>query len=314
MTSTADTDQHPDVSEISDLAEGLLSASRTEDVRHHIDGCALCDDVRSSLEEIRELLGTQPVSPRMPDDVAGRIDAALAAEALLNATAPAEASNVSRETVAPAEEPTGSTLSPTDRPAGHPRGTTGPSRRPARLRRRMTVLGAALGSAAVGVSIFLLQPAQISSQSSDASKMADQSAGSGQSDAHTFSEGTLEGRVDALLTSASASQIPGDRKTEPTTDSQLTPEMSPADPSASKSPLHAAAVSVPTCVQEGTGRTTPPLAVEQGIYQDTDAYLVVLPHATDASRVQAYVVDALCENSEPAVPGELLLTRSYARP
>ncbi|MFC9247801.1 hypothetical protein ACFT7S_28445 [Streptomyces sp. NPDC057136] len=312
MTSTADTDQHPDVSEISDLTEGLLSASRTADVRHHIDGCALCDDVLSSLEEIRSLLGTLPGSPRMPDDVAGRIDAALAAEALLNATAPAEATSVSRETEPAAEESAGSKPSPTDRPAGRPRGATGPSRRPARRRRRTAVLGAAFGAAVVGVSVFLLQSVQ-PSQNSDSSKMADRSSSAAEDSTRTYAEGTLERRVDALLSSATASERPGGEKREPTVDSQLTPEVSSADPSAPRNPLRTPAVYVPSCVQQGTGRTTPPLAVEQGIYQGTDAYLVVLPHTSDASRVQAYVVDAACVDATPAAKGTLLLTHSYAR-
>ncbi|MEU2564193.1 hypothetical protein ABZ626_33420 [Streptomyces longispororuber] len=86
MTTTTDSAGHPDVSEISDLTEGLLSPSRTHDVRRHLDDCALCTDVYDSLEEIRGMLGTLPGAPRMPADVAERIDAALAAEALLDAT------------------------------------------------------------------------------------------------------------------------------------------------------------------------------------------------------------------------------------
>lgn len=81
MTSTADTAQHPEVSEISDLTEGLLSPSRTAEVQQHVAGCDLCSEVRDSLEEIRGLLGTMPVPEPMPDDIAARIDAALAAEA-----------------------------------------------------------------------------------------------------------------------------------------------------------------------------------------------------------------------------------------
>ncbi|EPH40488.1 hypothetical protein ABT390_11670 [Streptomyces aurantiacus] len=87
MTTTTDSAGHPDVSEISDLTEGLLSPSRTLDVRRHLDDCPLCTDVYESLEEIRGMLGTLPGPPRMPTDVAERIDAALAAEALLDATA-----------------------------------------------------------------------------------------------------------------------------------------------------------------------------------------------------------------------------------
>ncbi|WP_373569073.1 anti-sigma factor family protein, partial [Streptomyces alfalfae] len=81
MTATTDSAGHPEVTEISDLTEGLLSPSRTSAVRRHLDGCELCADVYASLEEIRDTLGTLPEPPRMPADIAGRIDAALAAEA-----------------------------------------------------------------------------------------------------------------------------------------------------------------------------------------------------------------------------------------
>ncbi|MFD7799862.1 anti-sigma factor family protein, partial [Streptomyces anulatus] len=80
VTSTADTAQHPEVSEISDLTEGLLSPSRAAEVQQHIAGCDLCSEVRDSLEEIRDLLGTMPTPEPMPEDIAARIDAALAAE------------------------------------------------------------------------------------------------------------------------------------------------------------------------------------------------------------------------------------------
>ncbi|MEI5098915.1 hypothetical protein RB200_09990 [Streptomyces sp. PmtG] len=86
MTTTTDSMEHPDVAEISDLTEGLLAPSRALDVRQHLDDCALCTDVYASLEEIRGMLGTLPGPSRMPTDVAERIDAALAAEALLDTT------------------------------------------------------------------------------------------------------------------------------------------------------------------------------------------------------------------------------------
>jgi hypothetical protein len=88
VTSTAGTDEHPEVSEISALAEGILPPERSADLRGHLAVCVLCADVRDSLTEIRGLLGTLPGPLRMPEDVANRIDAALAAEALINATIP----------------------------------------------------------------------------------------------------------------------------------------------------------------------------------------------------------------------------------
>ncbi|WP_343242065.1 hypothetical protein [Streptomyces sp. SID9727] len=81
-----------------------------------------------------------------------------------------------------------------------------------------------------------------------------------------------------------------------------------------ESPLRAPAVVVPACVEEGIGRNSPALAIERGSYEGTDAFLVVLPHPTDPSSVQAYVVDAACVGTEPPAKGKLLLTHTYARP
>lgn len=167
MTSTTDTTQHPDVSEISDLTEGVLSPPRTADVRRHVDGCDLCSDVLASLEEIRSLLGSMPAPQAMPIDIADRIDAALADEASVVATASdpeAEGSraktDVSRDAEADVSRETEQAATAqelADRPAGHARAATGPGRRPVRRRRRRAVLGTTLGAAVVGVSVFLLQ-------------------------------------------------------------------------------------------------------------------------------------------------------------
>ncbi|MFI1103272.1 anti-sigma factor family protein [Streptomyces melanogenes] len=322
MTSTADMTQHPDVSEISDLHEGLLPPSRTADVRRHLDGCALCADVHASLTEIRELLGTLPGPPRMPADVAGRIDAALAAEALLDATAPPQAAmpvgatavsavtgtpvaaetaddaaRVSRETSlgsAPADAPADAPAA--DRPAGRPRAATGPGRPRTPRRRRTAVLGAVFGAAAIGVSVFLVQTLQ----SSDDPHAGTSDVASHQQDGALFSGSPLAGQVQNLLSSRPASESAG------TSPSGKKPDLGVT----SNSPLRAD-VPVPSCVQAGTGRTSKPLAAETGDYQGTRAYLVVLPHPTDSTQVQAYVVDAACETAAPNAKGKLLLTHAY---
>ncbi|MGP9019802.1 anti-sigma factor family protein [Streptomyces sp. BR1] len=303
MTSTADTTQHPDVSEISDLHEGILPPSRTADVRRHLDSCDLCADVHASLTEIRELLGTLPGPPRMPADVAGRIDAALAAEALLDATAPAgaeapvsvaasaEAEHVSRETSPQAV----TTEAPTaDRPAGRPRAATGPGRPRMTRRRRTAVLGAVFGAAAIGFGVLLVQPSDNhTTQATDTAAPKAQEA--------QFSASSLPAQVETLLSSPHPSL-----------------ESAPNSPSGEKhlgvtsdSP-NGGGVNVPPCVQAGTGRTdASPLATEIGEYQGTRAYLLVLPHATDNSQVQAYVVDASCASTAPNAKGKLLLTHAY---
>ncbi|MEU5718819.1 hypothetical protein AB0G71_24220 [Streptomyces sp. NPDC020403] len=301
MTSTADTAQHPDVSEISDLTEGLLSPSRSEALRRHIDACGPCGEVHDALEEVRSLLGTVPAEEHMPDDVAERIDAALAAETLAD---PADASHhVSRET--PEQSPEGTA---SGRPQGHPRGATGPGRHTARRRRRTVVLGTALGAAVVGMSVFMLQSVHQSPES--AGMKADQGLSAASDEKRReFTEGTLEGDVHALLSDTDTSGTPD----EPSMDTKSSPRNLTPEASSPRTPLLTPAVDVPLCIQQGTGREAPALAVEEGSYEGTAAFLVVLPHTTDPSRVQAYVVDAACVDSGTVGKGRLLLAHSYAR-
>ncbi|MFF2850003.1 hypothetical protein ACFVT5_27255 [Streptomyces sp. NPDC058001] len=72
-------------------------------------------------------------------------------------------------------------------------------------------------------------------------------------------------------------------------------------------------VTVPECIKKGIGRFDAPLAAEQGTYEGTDAYLVVLPHETDMTRVSAYIVDAACVRQQTTSTGKVLLAHSYAR-
>ncbi|MEU5833831.1 hypothetical protein ABZ820_09090 [Streptomyces diacarni] len=103
MTSTPfPYDGHPDVAEISALSEGVLPLDREPDLRAHLRECDLCAEVRDSLEEIRASLGTLPGPVRMPEGVAVRIDAALAAEARTRAE-PDRAEENESEADAPGE-------------------------------------------------------------------------------------------------------------------------------------------------------------------------------------------------------------------
>jgi anti-sigma factor RsiW len=311
VTSTTDTAEHPEIDEISDLTEGLLSPSRTEEVQEHLSGCELCADVHASLEEIRDTLGTLPGPPHMPADVAGRIDAALAAEALLDTKAPADteyeretegqpASPVSRETT-PADSPT----TPADRPSGHPRAATGPGRggRTHTRRRRGAALGAVFTAAAIGLGVFFLQNGGGTPTGAPESGTPRQA-----SSALSFSENKLENQVQSLLTEKSSA--PSDSSTsKPSLDIEQSGPKTPR----SNSPMRGKTIVVPDCIQRGTGRETPALAIERGDYKGTTAYLVVLPHQSDPAQVSAYVIDATCVKQPSSAPGKLLLTRSYAR-
>ncbi|NGO08827.1 hypothetical protein G5C60_14735 [Streptomyces sp. HC44] len=308
MTSTTDTAGHPEVTEISDLTEGLLPPSRTADVRRHLEDCALCADVYASLEEIRGMLGTLPGPPRMPADVAERIDAALAAEALLNATAPdADATDV-RGPVDASHSLAGEsdsarvsreTSTAVDRPAGHPRAATGPGRtkRTRRGRRGVVVLGAMFTAAALGLGGLLLQ------------SMGDDTGGTPGSDrtdsANTFTDGKLESQVADLLSKSEGK----DSGTTPKEESPWGSASSPDEPSTLREPR----ISVPECIQQGIGRNEAALAFKKGTYEGTKAYLVVLPDASNATRVTAYVVDSACVGKSSTSAGKVLLQQSYAR-
>lgn len=325
MTSTNDTTQHPDVSEISDLTEGVLSPPRTTDVGRHLDGCELCSDVRASLEEIRSLLGSMPAPQAMPIDIADRIDAALADEARAVATASHEdaegtraevgvshaEADVSRET-----EHAATVQELADRPAGHARAATGPGRSPVRRRRRRAVLGTTLGAAVVGVSVFLLQNIPTSHSPGDISA-ANRGGSAKKSDSQAFSQSTVQERVHSLLSSGTEPSDPeksAGQNHAPSMDTKSTPETEPPASASPQAPLRAPATTVPSCVEQGIGRNAAVLAVEKGTYQGADAFLVVLPHPTDTTRVEAYVVDAACVGADPAGKGKLLLTHAYARP
>ncbi|MEU7007711.1 hypothetical protein [Streptomyces sp. NPDC046332] len=307
MTSTtgrADTAQHPDVSEISDLTEGLLSPSRSADVRRHIEGCSLCADVRTSLEEIRGLLGTLPGPPRMPADIAGRIDAALAAEALLNATAPDIGTHVSRETAsdhADARPSAGPAPAP-DRPAGHPRVTTGRAAtgpgRPKARRRRVAALGAVFGAAALSMTLFLTQGGMQTLTGGESADKKTSTAASGVGDAR-FDGRPVEAQVQELLQG----------------DGVRAPKTSPESLSTEggNTPKRGTGEIVPECVKAGTGRTDTVLAFQRGDYQGTPAFLLVLPEGSEGTHVQAYVLDASCAENAGQAKAEVLLTQTYPR-
>ncbi|CAM5497634.1 anti-sigma factor family protein [Streptomyces aurantiogriseus] len=303
MTSTTDTTGHPDVAEISDLTEGILPPSRSADVRRHLDVCELCADVHASLEEIRGLLGTLPGPQRMPDDVAHRLDAALAAEALLHATTPETAAAAKNATVSEPESDTDraahvsrETSTATARPTGHARSsTTGPGRKERKRsgRRKVAVLGTVFAVAALG-----LGSALVSSLTDD--------GGSGTS-AHqtkstavdTFADSTLEQQVADLLAKAQDSE----------SSDSLGIQSAPGTPTTKvfKEPT------VPPCVQKGIGQSDAALAIEEGTYEGKDALLVVLPDPSDSARVNAYLMDATCKEHPSVGPAKVLLKDSYTR-
>ncbi|MEU4034182.1 hypothetical protein [Streptomyces collinus] len=311
MTST-DTAGHPDVAEISDLTEGILPSDRSTEVRRHLDDCELCADVHASLEEIRGLLGTVPGPPRMPADVAGRIDAALAAEALLASTAPEalDAPVLVAETAQLTDGGTSASVSretsvPADRPAGRPHAGTGPGRKGRdRARRRRTVaLGAVLTAAVLGAGTLVLQ--SLHSGGSDTTAHGTPTSSPG-----AFSGDSVQSQVKDLLAPRTGKQQSPHSK-QPRSGvgtEQVTPT-----PGQSANTLLQTQPSVPDCVRQAIHRDGGVLGAKTGTYAGKSAYLVVVPDAHDTAKVTAYVVDAACVGQKPVTAGTVLLQQSFPR-
>ncbi|MEU0332270.1 zf-HC2 domain-containing protein [Streptomyces sp. NPDC006193] len=287
-----DTAGHPDVAEISDLAEGLLPPDRSTDVRRHLESCDPCADVYASLEEIRGLL--RSVEPeRMPDDVAARIDAVLAAEEPLLTRAESTTGQVSRETPAPAA-----------RPAGRPRAATGPGRKGAQRGRRRgrLVLGAVLTAAVLGAGSLLV---------TSLGENGDQPTAHGSPTpiAGAFSGDSLQNQVRRLL-DTKRGLPPGGEKPGPGTDGAS------HAPGATEMPntLIQTSVPVPDCVRQALRPRADVLGAKTGTYAGKPAYLVVVSDTRDSRRVTAYVVDAACVHRQTSSAGSVLVKQSLARP
>lgn len=294
MTSTTDTAGHPDVAEISDLAEGLLPPDRSTDIQRHLGSCELCADVHASLEEIRGLLGSVPEAEPMPADVAARIDAALAAEARLSTSGDVTGSHVSRETSAPA-----------DRPAGRPHATTGPGREKSGRgkRRRTVVLGTVLTAAVLGAGALVLQSFIGGTSTTTAH-------GTPSPSISAFSGTSVQTQVHDLLATKKTPQqgYNSQRPRSGVTDDQSAPKGTE-----SANTLLQPEIPVPDCVRRAVPRSDQALAAKTGTYAGKSAYLVVLPDPDDGTRVTAYVVDAACVRQQNGTAGTVLLKHSYAR-
>ncbi|PPS85125.1 anti-sigma factor family protein [Streptomyces sp. MH60] len=287
-SSTTDMTGHPDVAEIADLAEGILPSARTADVRQHLENCALCADVYASLGEIQGLLGALPSPDRMPDDVAARIDAALAAETLPGVP---DGARVSRETSASVDRPVGQARS----------SSTGPGRKDRRRggRRRIAVLGAVAAAAAIGIGSVIVS--SLTGENPSGNTAHEQQTAV----ADTFSEDRLKDKVTNLIADGgtqNGSRTPRSFGMESENGGETTENHVFKQPT------------VPECVQNGIGRDDAAIATEPGVYQGKEALLVVLPDVAHDTRVTAYIVEAACVDQPAVGKAKILLKHSYARP
>ncbi|HEY1916854.1 MAG TPA: hypothetical protein VGH27_14890 [Streptosporangiaceae bacterium] len=81
---------HLDADTLAEYREGLLGRRRSARIRAHLAGCSQCSAADRDLAEVSTLLAAAP-APRMPDDLASRLQGVLATEAATRAAAPAPA-------------------------------------------------------------------------------------------------------------------------------------------------------------------------------------------------------------------------------
>ncbi|MFC8723236.1 anti-sigma factor family protein [Kitasatospora sp. NPDC057198] len=142
---------HPATDALADLAEDLLPPDQAAPLHAHLADCPACAEDFAALCGLPELLADAPV-PAMPQDVADRLAAALAAESAARTetrpTGPVPPSG-------PAAPGNNAPAAPhrTGAPAGSPTAATGPGRPPRGRRRGRRLL---LAGTAVAVVIFTL--------------------------------------------------------------------------------------------------------------------------------------------------------------
>ncbi|MBO8195436.1 hypothetical protein ITI46_27865 [Streptomyces oryzae] len=331
--------EHPEVTEISALSEGILAAERQESLRAHLTECALCADVHASLEEIRETLGALPGPARMPEDVASRIDAALAAEAILSATPLGENESaspdnaVSRETARnpaePSEEPARAT---TPAPVSRETATATIPVNP-RRRKRTIVLVVAASMAALtlgGITVRALsnpaptETASGTAKSETGKKQVPDAPPNSTAPTDTDAGGSsddqrLRKRVQHLLSgqqSSSPSRKAPGGSAQPSDSPSIDTKQSPSsDGNTLRDDGMGAGEGVPSCVRDGIHRSETPLAVDaDATFENRSGYLVVLPHQGGNPRlVDAYLVDPSCVSADPSGPGKVLFKGTYPR-
>ena len=81
---------HLDADTLAEYREGLLGRRRSARIRAHLSGCSHCSAADRDLAEVTTLLAAAP-APRMPDELASRLQGVLAAAAAARATAPSQA-------------------------------------------------------------------------------------------------------------------------------------------------------------------------------------------------------------------------------
>jgi anti-sigma factor RsiW len=285
---------------LADHAERLLSAEDEAAVRAHLDSCAACRQVAADLRDVSVLLAAD-VAPRMPADIAARLEDTLGAEPPLTAAPPRQHATV---------------------PAAPPR---------ARSRtRRMPVWVGAAAAAVLGVTGAVLGVRALDDGDTEASSTAGaaleadraaeatESALAAPADGDDYTAATLEAQVAALVarTSRGAQEDAAgdDRQAAPGTVPGAEGTVAePAPPTRNLSALSTLATpeGLAACVASLTGgQDVTPIAVDLASFDKQPAAIIVLPDPSDPETLDVRVVGARCS----ATDDDLILATRVPRP
>ncbi|MFC1417583.1 anti-sigma factor family protein [Streptacidiphilus cavernicola] len=285
---------HPSVETVAEYLEDLLPPADAAQLGAHLADCADCAETLAALREVSALLEASP-APVLPDDVAVRIDAALAAQALLDAApdpGPGPAAPKPLKTPGAADD--ASTAPGGPRGAAAPAGTApggarppaGPGRGRSRGWRR-AVLGLAALAVVGVIGTAIVQSGGGAVQTSGTAKSASGTGAQPPSAAVAAGIPSLGALTEAKLPQQlKPLLLPGTAGLHP----QVQTGTANA-PAASAGPAD-----LPSCVLTAVGRTgQEPLGVGRGVYAGTPVFaLVYTDPAHPQGPADAYLVDASC--------------------
>ncbi len=277
MTDTHRTGGPPHVAPevLADLQEGLLEPTAAAAAEGHLDGCQACRGVLASLAEIpHRLASADPVGP-LPDDLAARLDQALAVAAT---------------------EPDGTAASPTVVPLRSPQRQTA---RGMRLLQVAAVLVLVFAGGALGISALDELGSGSDNQDSAAGSAADAGAEPKADASFPVSISGRDWTADTLKQDAPRLAA-GDLV--PTEAGRLSSEGSA--PEASKNGARELADApagrlsggepLATCAAGLAGAPVNPVAVDLASYEGQPAAVLVLPTTDDPAALDVFVVEPEC--------------------
>jgi hypothetical protein len=275
-------DDHPSLERLAEWDEGLLPVDEADAVSAHVGGCPDCPRALDDLRGVSALLGTRAGIGSVPDDVAARLDAALAAPQDRSAA-----------------------MTPIRAAQSAPTAGTGRRRRPARRWHELPVLRAAAAVLVVGGGISLLGQVVTGADGDDSADVTagtlsaeDENAEGAAGSQLAPDVGSEQDAADAGRTAdASAVLLSRSGRDHGVDDlSDAGRRMVAGAPPYVPDPTAVDAQSVQACTDS---LEAPPLALDVSSFDGATAWLAVVADDEDPAAVFVYVLPPGCP------PGEL---------